>query len=321
MATVWLPGSPLAYPGLPTDIQLPFQRVLYAIERASNPRDVLPFLVQPSPAAHAVYQWGSGRGKIATETLTAFADHFSHQSQGSGFSDVLPLHDTIAMVIDAAKMLMEMEAGTILMWQTVGQPGQWKTPPWVSSLDRVATSMRNVGYAGETITDSIAAGCCNLVSSMFRLIQGWDASVGDSAMPPPPMVPFNGADAAVQTPMPEPQYIDHIPAHLPPSTLEMIGSRQMQAHQAYMDTSDRWMAGQDQHPPYSQPMPNMAPGQPPQYPMGGVDQLLSQMLSYPGSTQHPIPQIAQQTIGPHADGLMAWAPTRQGYMVQMNGQG
>jgi len=262
MATVYLPGSPLAFSGLPTNMP-PFQRVSYALARAANPADMVPFLVlNNNPAVQAVWTWGKHRMAVCESTLAAFAEIGRGLVEGKQ-RIILPLHDTLCIAVESAKLLMEMQAGTIMIPRT---PEEMALPRWVDVLHQVCDIMRSLaalssptpksapagtpGNGGTSTTnviphESLSSGCGSLISSMIRLANEWARSTQQAA----------GEKEGAFT-MPKTEASDGSISG--PATGEALSAPVEEggaagfaeaAQHPYMNSSDRWMASDHPGPP------------------------------------------------------------------------
>ena len=267
MATVFLPGSPSAFPDLPTHLTQ-VQSVSYAINRACNPQDIVSFLMQspPTSAVMAVWEWGAHRGDVCEQILVATAEMSV---------DFLPLHDVACIAVESAKVLMEMDAGILVMKRTGrAKDRRFRISSWFYPMKLVSQVLRSVGQvpSDEEEGESIQMGCSNLIGSMVRMADEWAKSVAAeetmaSSQPEQESGPpnsttdsphVNGYTTQTHTFDPNRQ---SVPAH----------------HQQYMDSSDRWMASNhESHPFYIQ----QSAGFQNTYPPTAVDLLLSQMFNY-----------------------------------------
>lgn len=205
MATAYLPDYPLAFKGLPSGMHA-VQKVSYAMSRACNPPDMMPFIIQAqNPATQATWHWGRIRGQIAESVLSEFAQLESRilpplspggKNKGKSiptYTDILPLHDALCTTVESAKVLMEMQASSIVIRKTSKLATVFDTPTWVYSLKSVAdicsgiaalsppVSNATAGSSAERVgvdkMESIAQGCGNLVGSMLRLAEEWHRAV------------------------------------------------------------------------------------------------------------------------------------------------
>jgi len=312
IATAYLPGSPLAFSGLPNGMQ-PFQKVTYALSRATNPADILPFCLGPpsNPVAQAVWTWGKHRGELCESTLAAFVEIGRGLVHGNQ-RIILPLHDTLCIAVESAKVLMEMQAGTIMMRRN---QEELPIPRWISVLHQVCDIMRalaslspsrpksapnSASGSASGVThipnESLASGCGSLVGSMIRLAHEWQRTTQTP-----------GAEKEGQFIMPKAEGSEG--ATSGPPTGETIGVTMEgeagafgdAAQHPYMDTSDRWMAS-DHPAPNGEANGNVDAGQNAYGPAATpLDLLLSHMFNYsyrPGAAdgvqQHQPPQSQPQ---------------------------
>ncbi|WVQ79313.1 hypothetical protein IAT38_001410 [Cryptococcus sp. DSM 104549] len=346
MATHYLPGSPYAYPDLPTTL-IPTQAVVYAVTRACNPPDIVRFISDTSstggatPAVQAVWDWGRRRGVNMERNLSAcseLATTLVSDLQGLIYSCIVPLHEAICIAVESAKVLMEMEAGTIHILRASGQLYKVFRPrSWLLAMNHFSKTLHNVsklvtddGLGGETV----ANGASNLIGSMVRTAEEWTRSLEKEA------VQQEAAMAAEMTAQAEAAQRQQYAAANPGAQ----ASYEAQAQgQHYMDTSDRWMAGNEptagtaaggsgdrsqssdssratpapvflQHPQGPQ-----GPQQPPYSHSTALDSLLSEMFGYsynPGTPQQqqqqPQPgqqaQAAQQQMQPPVGQMLPQHP-------------
>ncbi|EIW71637.1 hypothetical protein TREMEDRAFT_73361 [Tremella mesenterica DSM 1558] len=186
-ATGYLPGHPSAFPNLPTDLP-PSAKVPYAVGRASNPADTMPFILSPGPGSQALWQWGVHRGDTAEQVLVAFLSIGSLviPSPTSG-GELIPLHDVISIAVDCAKVLMEMQAGSILIHKHTGRLHKaFRVPQWVFSMRQVAQVMAAIATLSPINDElsrlhSLAGGCSSLIGSMVRIADGWTRSLESEA--------------------------------------------------------------------------------------------------------------------------------------------
>ena len=277
MATAYLPGHPLAFSGLPTEMQ-PVQRVSYALSRATNPPDIIPFIMAPNnTATQATWTWGKHRGEICESTVAAFAEI------GTGLTHsnpriLLPLHDAMCIAVESSKVLMEMQAGSIMVTRRSKElVSPFRIPGWVYALHQTCDAMRAVAVlSGEQkdkgrddtgqCNESVASGCANLVGSMVRVVNEWTREIqkedmeaaGGSTVADTTSSTATGIsekdrqDLAAMGLEAHPQH--HQPDGMddaPPSagvTGEGFGELGHAGQGHYMDSSDRWMASDHRGP-------------------------------------------------------------------------
>lgn len=208
LASLYIPGSRFALPSVPTDIA-PHLRVSYAIDRATNPADIMPALNQNSLATMVIWQYGTHRGEICQQILNCLADLEAHvipssnpypiattpgqetlETLGDGTepivsAELIPLHECIVFAVDSAKMLMEARAGTLLLQKRNGNLHDATLAPiWVNSLKRACHTLRLIGLLSPASSrpdlergpgqgETIANGCSNILGSMVRLTEEW----------------------------------------------------------------------------------------------------------------------------------------------------
>jgi hypothetical protein len=177
MAAAYLPGNLSSFPGLPTNMT-PHHAVNYAISRASTPADMMAFLVQDNIAVQMVWEWGGHRGNISEQLLVAFAE-LERVVLGSDNPEggcLVPLHESIVLAVESAKILMEMEAGRIMLRRSASTSNRaFRLFNWFFALQQVSASLRRIAMLVPEDPDgeSIANGCSNLTGSMIRVADGW----------------------------------------------------------------------------------------------------------------------------------------------------
>ncbi|ODN78552.1 hypothetical protein L202_04168 [Cryptococcus amylolentus CBS 6039] len=303
IATHYLPGSLYAYPDLPPPSN-PHTAVSYAISRACNPPDIVRFISDTNhnggatPAVQAVWEWGRKRGVNMERNLLAcsqLAVSMNSELHGVASTCVVPLHETICIAVESAKVLMEMEAGTIHILRSNNQLYKAFRPrSWLDAMRDFAQALRAVsviihddGLGGETV----ASGASNLIGSMVRTAEDWTKSLEQEAARPLEPMGF-----------PTEMTLDSVHAL----------ARQRQGHgngvsvpqQGYMDTSDRWMASSEQElsstsrsqsaqgswptPPTVVGTPNVPNVQQ----VTPLDMLLSEMFGYSCNPPQPPSKVA-----------------------------
>jgi hypothetical protein len=170
MAVHYLPGSYLAYPDLP-DLA-GSEGVSYAISRACNPGDIMRVAMDTSPASFALNEWGTYRGEVSQHLLTAFTTRLEEANS----TLVVPIHQVIAIALEAGKVLMEMQAGTVIALRARDALHVLKAPAWLPTMRKACRVMRDIGLLaveekGEG--ESIANGCSNIMGSMIRTADEW----------------------------------------------------------------------------------------------------------------------------------------------------
>lgn len=189
MATAFLPGNPLAFSGLPEGMQ-PGSKIKYALGRATNPADIIPFIMATNnPATQATWTWGKHRGEICESTLVAFTEIGQSIAGGDGIGNVgmiVPLHDCLCIIVESAKIQMEHQAANIVMHRTAKalQSSQnLEVPAWVYVLRQVLEVVRHAASLSSASSgegegrESVASGCGNLLGSMTRLANGWTRDI------------------------------------------------------------------------------------------------------------------------------------------------
>lgn len=251
MATHFLPGSPYAYPDLPSFVS-PAHAVAYAIGRACHPPDIVRFIGGTSsvggvtPAVQAVWEWGRRRRMNMEHNLAACAELAqTYQTYGSDltglvYACIVPLHECICIAVESSKILMEMEAGTIHILRSHNQLSKAVRPrPWLEIMKQVSQAMHNVsmmmhddGLGGETL----ANGASNLIGSMVRVAEEWLTSSQEEAA-------RQGTEDITLDPAQSHQGHD---SNTNPQVYDSHRQSGVASHQQYMDKSDRWMAGNNQ---------------------------------------------------------------------------
>lgn len=286
MATVYLPGTPGAFPGLPNDFT-PVQKVAYAISRASNPQDILPFLVQspPTPAVLAVWEWGRHRGDVCEQILVGIAELGG---------DFVPFHDVVCIAVECAKVLMEMEAVAIVVKRSGKALDRgFRIPTWFYLMKQVSQVLRGIGQLtadDEEGSISIPKGCSNLVGSMVRMAAEWAKTLEAEEAAAP-----SGSMAE------DPQQPVKAPYWNGNGYGQDVGNNCQ--HQRYMNTSDRWMAtDHNAHGgSYSQSPAEWQAA----YPPTAIDLLLSEMFNYSSQPQGQ-PVSAQALSGGHSGQVLGY---------------
>ncbi len=260
IATAYLPGTPTAFPGLPTDLS-PARKVAYAIGRACNPQDIIPFLTQspPSPAALAVREWGGYRGDVCEQILISIVE------MGSDF---VPYHDVVCIAVECTKVLMEMVGGIILTKRNgMEHDRHFRITNWFCLMKQVSLVLRGIGQISsenEEEGESIPNGCSNLVGSMVRMADKWAKTI----------------EVEETIPIPPSSSTSH---EQPPSNghaLDANRASSMPGHQQYMNTSDRWMATNHEQHAYNRGHGHQSIENQAAYPPTAIDLLLGEMFNY-----------------------------------------
>ena len=142
------------------------------------------FIMRPSPASQALWQWGIQRGEIAEQILVAFSSiNQNLVPTTERLGDIVPLHEVVSIAVDCSKVLMEMQAGSILIHrQSNTIHNAFKIPQWIFSMRKVSQVMADIGGLsladadeahGDDGPQSLASGCSSLVESMVRIADGW----------------------------------------------------------------------------------------------------------------------------------------------------
>nr|ODN95589.1 hypothetical protein L204_04130 [Cryptococcus depauperatus CBS 7855] len=334
IATHYLPGSPYAYPDLPPTVT-PAHAVAYAITRACNPSDIVRFISDTShaggatSAVQAVWEWGRRRGVNMERNLTACAElahTMCNDMHGPVYSCIVPLHEAICISVESAKILMEMEAGTIHILRSSNQLYKaFRSRSWLNAMKGVAQKLHSIsllfqddGLGGETV----ANGASNLIGSMVRTAEEWTRSLQEETA-------RQEANATGDMTLDATQLLSQQRQNYTASNSTPTPYAQgvVTSHQQYMDTSDRWMAGSDHQsstrsqshptPPtdntsslpsgtplsYVQAPSHQSQGHPHQYPQSQREQhtqqpldiLLSEMFGYSAG-----PSQSQRALQTHA---------------------
>ncbi|KAK6908807.1 hypothetical protein I203_102811 [Kwoniella mangroviensis CBS 8507] len=267
IATHYLSGSPHAYPEMPPIMNIA-SSVNYAIQRAFTPADIVRFITDTAgskPAVEAVWDWGRRRGVNTEACLVACAElgqNLVNDLHNGVYSSIFPLHDVTLIANEAAKVLIEMEAGTIQILRSNNQIHKaFRARSWLIVMNQVSQTLRSIGLlasSDEYGGDSVANGCSNLIGSMVRSAEDWTKSL-EKEIPHELLGNGNGSD----------QQHSENGANLPPYMLDSNGNgtqpstihesmRQpppglstTTSHQQYMNSSDRWMASSEPPQPPS----------------------------------------------------------------------
>ncbi|WVF68579.1 hypothetical protein IAT40_003348 [Kwoniella sp. CBS 6097] len=267
MATHYLPGCPYAYPGLPPHLP-PEQAVSYAISRAFNPADIVRFITDTAvskAAVEAVWDWGRRRGINTEACLVSCADlgqNLVADLQNHVYASIVPLHEVICIANESAKVLIEMEAGTIQILRSTRQLHKaFRARSWLVVMQQVSQTMQSIGLLSPTDGmggDTLANGCSNLIGSMVRTAEEWTKLLGkeqeisneeaasqpseNDAHPQSQSQPqLQGQQQTQNQNQPNvPPYANGAPHPYDPVRQPGVAS-----HQQYMDTSDRWMASNE----------------------------------------------------------------------------
>lgn len=181
IATHYLPGCPHAYSGLPP--LPPSSAVSYAISRAFNPPDIVRFITDTSvskSAVEAVWDWGRRRGVNLEATLLACAEIgqvLVNDLRSRVHTSVVPLHDITCIAVESAKVLMEMEAGTIHILRSANQlHNAFRERSWLRVMSQMSQILQKIGEISNNEMldgESISNGCSSLIGSMVRTAEDW----------------------------------------------------------------------------------------------------------------------------------------------------
>lgn len=206
LATRYLPGAPYALPSLPTDIP-PHRRLAYAIARASTPADIIQVITSHSAVTMHLWQYGNLRGEFSRQILIhvgdfsetiikpIIADQSSSSSSSTSKNDMkpaelVPYHELVCIAIEAAKILMEIRAGSIVINRSTGViPEAAKSPIWVPALAKACKTLRQFGTAalsydpgedqkGPGQVETVGNGASNILGSMVRMADEWSNMFG-----------------------------------------------------------------------------------------------------------------------------------------------
>ena len=326
-AICYIPGHPLAFPGLPTHMQS-IQKSTYAMSRIFHPPDMLPAYANSSnPAGHAVMTWTKHRGGMCESILASFMDSGPVISSNTSARALIPYHDAFSIVAESAKLLVELQAGRAMLRSYYPQePSDLvPLPSWLPTMRQTAVILgefaRIGSQSGDSSYESVARGCANLVGSMVRLTEDWAREINKGGVEGLAHAQAQAqAQAHAHTHIPSQHQMPEQYAPMGEVALEIsdrerkvsqdemssgtgpvgmssaptpVGSigasgSEFEHHQmghahpqhAYMDTSDRWLAGTHgtqtpQEMAQTQPLPHLQPT--PQ----------SQTLPLPHPHQHP----------------------------------
>ncbi|WWC73543.1 uncharacterized protein I206_107515 [Kwoniella pini CBS 10737] len=186
IATHYLSGSIHSYPDVPPFLT-PEQGADYAVSRAYQPMDIVRFITDttnPKPAVEAVWNWGRKRGINTEACLVACAElgqHLVNTLETGSYAAIIPLHDVIVIANEAAKVLIEMEAGTIQILRSSNMIDKAFRPrSWLIVMNQVSQTFRSIGALAPNDDlggDTIANGCSNLIGSMVRSAEEWTKSL------------------------------------------------------------------------------------------------------------------------------------------------
>ncbi|WWC65953.1 uncharacterized protein I303_108575 [Kwoniella dejecticola CBS 10117] len=186
IATHYLSGSIHSYPDVPPFLT-PTQGVDYAISRSYHPVDIVRFITDTTtrkPAVEAVWDWGRKRGINTEASLVACAElgqNLVGAVRDGAYAPTVPLHDIIMIANEAAKVLIEMEAGTIQILRSSNMIDKAFRPrSWLVVMNQVSQTFRSIGMLAPSDDlggDTIANGCSNLIGSMVRSAEDWTKSL------------------------------------------------------------------------------------------------------------------------------------------------
>ncbi|WVW86796.1 hypothetical protein I302_108851 [Kwoniella bestiolae CBS 10118] len=319
IATHYLSGSPHAYPEIPP-VMNAASAVNYAIQRAFTPTEIVRFITDtenPKPAVEAVWDWGRRRG-VNTEaclvTCAELSQNLVNDLHNGVYAALFPLHDVMCIANEAAKVLIEFEAGTIQILRSKGQIHKaFRTRSWLLVMNQVSQAFRAIGAlipSDDSGGDSLANGFSNLIGSMVRSAEDWTKSLeqendilngdqhadtGTNNNPP--------SYSSVLDPGSNGNGNGNQPTNIHESLRQSSGPSTTglsAGHNQYMDSSDRWMASEqssssssaDNHlqpqptnyPPQPYPPVGNAPhpeqGQFNPIPSSALDHLLSEIFCY-----------------------------------------
>lgn len=159
MSLHFLPGFACAVPNLPSGLPAS-AKAHYALDRALNANDILTAWMTKSTVVEALRAVLPRRAEAAEQLLTQFV----HMARGV----LVPVHDVLAMTVEACKALVEIQVG---IW-TYQRPVTAGPPPWLPLIGEAGAIMRSQAQfttpdptsGGETI----ANGCANILGSLAQ---------------------------------------------------------------------------------------------------------------------------------------------------------
>lgn len=210
MSLHFLPGFACAVPNLPSGLPAS-AKAHYALDRALNANDILTAWTSKSAVVDALRAVLPRRAEAAEGLLSQFV----HMPRGL----VVPVHDILAIVVEACKALVEIQVG---IW-TYQRPVTAGPPPWLPLIGEAGRLMRT--HAKFTTPDpngggeTIANGCANVLDSLSQSItdciaamekKHWDVldQVLGIVQAQPLDLPIAAAAAGLHTP---PQQALHTP--------------------------------------------------------------------------------------------------------------
>lgn len=162
MSLHFLPGFASAVPNLPSGLPAS-AKAHYALDRALNANDILTAWMTKSPVVEALRTVLPRRAEAAEQLLSQFV----HMPRGL----MMPVHDVLAMTVEACKALVEIQVG---IW-TYQRPVTAGPPPWLPLIGEAGRIMRfqaqfttpDPASGGETI----ANGCANILDSLAQSLR------------------------------------------------------------------------------------------------------------------------------------------------------
>ena len=286
------------------------------MSRAHNPPDMMAFIVAISnPATQLTWVWGEHRGDLLRDIVsnTLIWAEFMSSQPDSQHVPTIPLHETICIALETVKILMEMQAASIITLKRSGRELRTKyvVPNWLHELSPIRDSLRRLeGQHDKSLNDvqndrfePLSRGCANLISSMMRVADDWarttereDVETRSTEFVTDP----NDARHVPYTPLTG-QNFDPTTAADP--SAPVIGQNDptyvgfQSQGQGYMHSSDRWMAtdhnGQNpiQLDPSLGTQPTHQVGHPGHWSQEhseatALDRLLGQIFNYAGSSHN-----------------------------------
>lgn len=162
MSLHFLPGFACAIPNLPSGLPAS-AKAHYALDRALNANDILTAWMTKSAVVEALRAVLPRRAEAAEQLLS----HFVHMPRGT----MQPVHDVLAMVVEACKALVEIQVG---IW-TYQRPVTAGPPPWLPLIGEAGQIMRSQAQYTtpdpESGGETIANGCANILDSLAQSLR------------------------------------------------------------------------------------------------------------------------------------------------------
>jgi hypothetical protein len=188
IALHFIHGSVHAVPNLP-DAFNAAQSVHHALSRAHDPNDILHVYATHSAAAEEAQRCLRLRCEFAEQQLASFLD-ISPSLMGG--SDIVPIHDLVALTLEAAKTLLEAQATDIAFTRAIAAgapPPPLPLPAWVPVLTQISHVLHKLAIskqysdanANAGVGEDIASACGNIFGSMARTVHEWVAFLESDA--------------------------------------------------------------------------------------------------------------------------------------------